>query len=558
MAKKIGIDLGTTYSCVSYVDDMGIVRIIDNLEGEQTTPSVVFFSPNGEEVVVGSAARSEGAMDPANLVERVKNYMGNPDYKFYVNGTDYSAAAVSSVILKKLVADAEAAIGEIDGAVITCPAYFGENERSDTKKAGENVILSNGQPLKVLKILDEPTAAAIAYGNSRQEDMEKTVLIYDLGGGTFDCTVMKIKFNGSDREMQVITTGGNHQLGGKDWDEAFANLVRDKFCEATGNDADEMKNDPESTAWFSENIEKAKKLLTNRETTSLSPSYNGSKERIEVTREEFEDVTSTLLDQTIMLVNEMMEKKGMSVLNDIDEIILVGGSTYMPQVSKRLEAEYNKTISSYEPNKAVAMGAAIVANEWNGMEMPEVDTSALFGEDFEDMGEIEIPSLPTNEGGGFSIGGPTGTKTVIIEPCTKSYGLRIFQNDQEKVLNLVIKDTPKPAKGSSIDHFPLTITGTSDMVSEVNILILENDSLEAIVDRADCKEIYVEEPIQFAGAVPGNNEVSVDIEVDANGIVTLYLTDKVTGQTYTMKPTRLSDVDGADDSMAIAKGMTLI
>ena len=160
---------------------MGIVRIIDNLEGEQTTPSVVFFSPNGEEVVVGSTARSEGAMSPECLVERVKNYMGNPDYKFFANGTEYSAAAVSSLILKKLISDAEAALGEeIDGAVITCPAYFGENERSDTKKAGENVVLSNGQNLKVLKILDEPTAAAIAYGNSRQEDMEKTILIYDL------------------------------------------------------------------------------------------------------------------------------------------------------------------------------------------------------------------------------------------------------------------------------------------------------------------------------------------------------------------------------------------
>lgn len=554
MAKKIGIDLGTTYSCMSYVDDMGIVRIIDNLEGEQTTPSVVFFSPNGEEVVVGSTARSEGAMNPECLVERVKNYMGNPDYKFFANGTEYSAAAVSSLILKKLISDAEAALGEeIDGAVITCPAYFGENERSDTKKAGENVVLSNGQNLKVLKILDEPTAAAIAYGNSRQEDMDKTILIYDLGGGTFDCTVMKLKFTGAEREMQVITTGGNHQLGGKDWDEALATHVREKFCEATGNDADEMKDDAESNAWFSENIEKAKKTLTTRETTSLSPSYNGTKERIEITREEFEEVTSELLDQTIMLVNDMMDKKGMSVLNDIDEIILVGGSTYMPQVSKRLENEYNKPISSYEPNKAVAMGAALVASEWSGEEEVPV---------IEGLGEVEMPVLPDDSvfsGGGFTLGGAVGKPaTTIIENCTKSYGLRIFQNDQEKVLNLILKDTPKPAKGSSIDHFPLTITGTPDMVDQVNILILESDSLEALVDRSECKEIFVEEPIKFAGEVPGNNEVSVDITVDTNGIVTLYLTDKVTGQTYVMNPTRISDTSEDDGGLSAVKGMTLI
>ena len=134
MGKKIGIDLGTTYSCVSYVDETGTVRIVDNLEGEQTTPSVVFFEPDGGGVIVGSTAREAGAMNPENLVERVKNYMGDPDYKCFINGNEYSAAAISSIILKKLITDAETAIGdEIEGAVITCPAYFGEAARSATR-----------------------------------------------------------------------------------------------------------------------------------------------------------------------------------------------------------------------------------------------------------------------------------------------------------------------------------------------------------------------------------------------------------------------------------------
>lgn len=542
MGKKIGIDLGTTYSCMSYVDDMGIVKIIDNMEGEQTTPSVVFFDPDGT-AVVGSTAKAEGAMHPECLVERVKNFMGNPDYNFFANGVDYSAAAVSTLILKKLVTDAEQYLGEeIEGAVITCPAYFGEEAKNATKVAGESVVLSNGKNLKVLNILDEPTAAAIAFGNSHQEDMDKNVLIYDLGGGTFDCTVMKITFNGGNREMKVITKGGNHQLGGKDWDEALSNLIRERFCSATGCDIEEMKSDAESLAWFSESIEKAKKNLTSRESTSLSPAFNGVRERIEITREEFEDVTYILLDQTIMLVNDMLDKKGLNVINDIDEIILVGGSTKMPQVTRRLEAEYNKPITSYEPDKAVAMGAALLAA--NDFVLPTEEKGST---------SVDVGA----DKSGYTIFNPkTGEGTKFFDTCSKSYGLRIISDGEYKVLNLIKKDTEKPATGSSIEHFPLTITGEPAMISEVEILVLESDSLEDLVSLDECEEIYLEEPIKFDGEVPGNNTVSVEMHIDANSLLTLTLNDINTGRSYTMTPKRKSD-EANQVGMDSVKGMTL-
>ena len=546
MAKKIGIDLGTTYSCMSYVDDMGVVKIIDNIEGDQTTPSVVFFDPDGT-AVVGATAKSSGAMQPECLVERVKNHMGNPDYTFFANGTDYSAAAVSSLILKKLISDAETALGEeIEGAVITCPAYFGEEAKNATKVAGESVVMSNGQNLKVLKILDEPTAAAIAYGNSRQEDMDKTILIYDLGGGTFDCTVMKLKFVNTNREMEVITTSGDHQLGGKDWDEALANLVREKFCAATGCDIEEMKSDADSAAWFSENIERAKKFLTSKETTTLAPVYNGFKERIDVTRTEFEDVTYTLLDQTIMKVNDMLDQAHLSMANDIDEIILVGGSTYMPQVTKRLEAEYNKPISSYEPNKAVAMGAALIAADFvESQELPPVvgDTK---NSDNESNSTMTIYNKAT------------GVSTKVKEKCNKTYGFRYNNNGEAYILNLVIKDSDKPAHESSKDSKVLRITGTPDLVSEVPILVVESDIKDPDVkfDPEIFKDIYVEEPIKFDGEVPGDDEVYVDIIVDENSLVTLTLTDLNTGKTYKMQPKRKSD-DANQIGMDAVKGMTI-
>lgn len=526
MGKKIGIDLGTTYSCVSCVDDTGVTRIIDPAEGGgYTTPSVVYFDPNTNEAVVGSTARQDGALHPECMVERVKNYMGDPSYILNINGQDYSPAAISSLILKKLIGDAESWLGgeEIDGVVITCPAYFGDAAREATRVAGENVVMSNGQKLKVLQILDEPVAAALAYGDSRHEDMQKNVLVYDLGGGTFDVTVMKLNFVGDSRNMEVITTDGNHQLGGKDWDAALADYVRNKFCELTGCDSDEILNDPDSIQWYSENIERVKINLTKKEMAKLTPNFNGNKEQIEITREIFDTETESLLNQTIQLIDDMMAKKGLSVANDIDEIILVGGSTRMPQVERRLQMEYNKPITSYEPDKAVAMGAALVAN---GI---KVDSTVSAGES--DMESVDDRPAPT--GGTIVIEGGGGVETEIIVKCTKSYGLLAVNNNVDVIANIIMKDTEKPTVQTR--RFGTSVANQESL----NLRVFENNSLEENATVEESTELYENCLVELTPGLPANAPIEITFNLDASGILVITALDVTNNICKEVRPVRV-------------------
>ena len=558
MGKKVGIDLGTTYSVVSYVDETQNIVNIESSEGEKTTPSIVFFDPNGETVTVGSVAREAGAMNPECLVERIKNYMGDPDYRATVNGVEYSASAVSTLILKKLIADAELALGgdEIEGAVITCPAYFGDAARAATRLAGENVTLANGKPLKVLKIMDEPTAAAIAYGNSKNENIHKTVLIYDLGGGTFDCTVMRLDFEGTDRKYQVITTGGNHQLGGKDWDAALANYVKDEFCNNTGVDRSVLDEDPEMKAFFSEKIEAAKKMLTAKPTATVTPSFDGNKYRVEITQEKFDELTADLFNQTILLIDDMLTKKGMSI-DEIDEIILVGGSTRMKQVEAGLTAQYNKPLVSFDPDKAVSNGAALVASglvidEATGEVVAPTSEPSAFGSD------ANSP-FALSSGASTEFAGSNGTVNKVVELCTKSYCFRYYNGGEERYYNLIVKDTPKPASASYAQLSGgqgLVIAEGNDLVDSINLKIMENESLNADVAADECAELYEDMPIAFSPAIPASTPVDIQLDVDMNGQLTLTLIEINSGVKHVLKPVRKGG-DADKVGMDVASKLTL-
>lgn len=442
MGKIIGIDLGSTNSRMSYVDDVGVARIIEPAEGGDFTPSVVFIDPTSNYAVVGIGAIHEGALYPECMVENIRYCMRDPDYTFNINEREYSPAAIICLILKKLIADAELWLGdeEIDGVLITCPGWFREYEREVMRFACENIVLHSGEKLNVLQFLNEPVAAALAYAENLHQDMQKTVLIYDLGGSSFDATVMNVNFTGNSRNMEIITTGGDHYFGGRNWDECLGDYVREMFCELTGADPDKMRNDPEMRYWFRENIERAKIMLSQKDRVVLIPYFDGEKVKIEITREIFETGTEHLLDHTIEILNEMLERKGLNFAEDIDEIWLVGGASKMPQVRNCLAREYNLPIRVCEPDKAVAMGAAIVGV------ISKSDSSK------------DTKPIPRKLRAGQSI------------------GMKLFVDGKEKILNLVLKGDTLPKTVNVGDYVGLSVGRGKEYVRKIVITLVKTTS----------------------------------------------------------------------------------
>ncbi|MFP3998917.1 MAG: Hsp70 family protein [Desulfobacterales bacterium] len=341
-----GIDLGTTYSSIAYVDEYGKAVIIPNAENERVTPSVVFFDENN--VVVGEIAKESSKLYPNEVVSFIKRSMGEPNFIFEYGSERYRPEEISSFILRKLAQDAGQYLGEeITDVVITCPAYFGINEREATRKAGEIAGFN------VRQIINEPTAAAIAYG-SLDTSGEKVVLVYDLGGGTFDITMIDIRKD----SVEVICTGGDHNLGGKDWDDRIVAYLVEKFQEETGIQED-ILDDPDTWQDLQLSAEKAKKILSQRPKTPISVTHGGSRVKLILEREKFEELTEDLLERTVDFTQEMLRAARDKGYESFDEIILVGGATRMPQVANRIEKEFSITPKVFDPDEAVAKGAAI-------------------------------------------------------------------------------------------------------------------------------------------------------------------------------------------------------
>lgn len=517
MAKYVfGIDLGTTYSCIAYVDETGRATVVNNAEGTNTTPSVVnFASPN--QVVVGQVAKENAVIDPNNTISLVKTLMGKSDFAINYNGEDKSPEEVSAYILRKVTDDAAKQIDvEVKDVVITCPAYFGTAEKTATKNAG---IIAG---LNVLEIINEPTAAALYYGCAKEQE-EKTILVFDLGGGTFDVTIMSI----SSEKIEVVCSDGNHELGGKDWDEAIMRYLAEEFVSKTGYDGEFDEYAQQDMRLKAEN---AKKQLSSREEVPIMLDAAGLRARISLSREKFEEITSTLLGEALDKTDAAIAvAKGKGY--DIDEILLVGGSTRMPQVTKALVDKYGKEPKILEPDEAVAKGAAIHAvnvyvNNQRSLEPSDSgETTVSVGGTTKEINADDYKEELAVQPEMMSIGGKT---QKVVAATTKSYAVKVLVNEGddkvERCRNMIVKNQAMPDGAISVSK----VFGTSeaDQLS-AEIVVYESDFMEELFD-VDSDFVLGTATLELSGNLPAGSPIEITFTLNTEGILEVRGVDKTT------------------------------
>lgn len=465
-----GIDLGTTYSAIAFMNDANKPEIICNMEGDKTTPSVVFFEKPEEEgkvgkVVVGKVAKQSAGADSSRAISFVKQEMGTSWTK-EIDGLTLTPEKVSAYILKAIVEDAKQAGHDVKDVVITCPAYFGDAERKATREAGEIAGLN------VVQILDEPIAAAMHYGLNKAEG-KRTAIIYDLGGGTFDVTVVSID-NGN---VDTVCTDGNHRLGGKLWDEKIVENLAAKFAAATGVDYDSFMADNDTVFDLQLKAEDIKRTLSRKESAKTKITFEGNSETVEITRSEFDEITKDLLDQTEFLTQKMFELAKQRGVEKINDFLLVGGSTYMPQVKEMVHQKFASLVDNepepFEVNEAVAKGAA----NFGFIEAVKIEV-----EKAKDKGKEGIKGVG-DEFGLLPDQVEDIIKTEVTTVASRSYGIRVVNKNGEPVVyNMIKKQDQVPA--SFEREFPLTESNAE----KLPLLVFANNIMDQVASLEDSVE----------------------------------------------------------------------
>jgi molecular chaperone DnaK len=500
-----GIDLGTTYSCIAYVDQFGRPVVVPNSENTLTTPSVVYFESENN-TVVGQIAKDIAKIYPDLVVEAVKRHMGDAGWSRIFYGKTYRPQDVSALILRKVVGDAEQVLGQaIEDVVITCPAYFGNVEKEATRQAGTIAGLN------VRLVVPEPMAAAFAFGVDAVEG--ETLMVYDLGGGTFDGTLLRVPGT-------ILSTVGDQCLGGKDWDDDLAEFITEKFQGATGMSSDDLHGDPEIRQEVAREAEKCKIALSSCQTYKLRIKSGLHNVTLEVTRSDFENITRHRLDRTIEETKILFER-GHAKEVSVETILLVGGSTFMPQVETRLQQEFPSCrLVRRDPNQIVAKGAALIGYKYQIDE----EIERLMTPGVSRARAIENVAGTT----GMTPEAITRLNTTVLTPVSaKSFGVVTFnkKKNEDEVINLIRVDDPLPI------NVTRPVYTVADQQARVILSVVEN-KLRVTGDEhgvpVDQCEIIGSAEVVFRSPLPAQSQIDITYTLDLDGILKVEALDVTT------------------------------